>query len=96
MMRGLLRIILTVGIMLVLSSVYVCAADIVDSGSCGENLTWSLDSEGILKISGTGIMEDYLISANGGEVRAPWYYKKSDILDISIGSGVTKIGRAHV
>ena len=32
------------------------AEDIVDSGTCGENLTWTLDSEETLTISGTGEM----------------------------------------
>ena len=30
------------------------AAEIVDSGTCGDNLTWSLDNGGTLTISGTG------------------------------------------
>lgn len=29
------------------------------SGTCGENLTWTLDAEGTLTISGTGDMEDW-------------------------------------
>ena len=41
----------------------VFAAEIVDSGYCGgegdgTNLTWTLDSDGLLTISGTGEMED--------------------------------------
>ena len=35
------------------------AAETVDSGSCGSNLTWSLDSDGTLRIMGTGQMYDY-------------------------------------
>ena len=35
------------------------AAEILDSGSCGENVTWTLDSNGVLTISGTGPMTDY-------------------------------------
>ena len=35
------------------------AAGIVASGSCGENLTWTLDDEGTLVISGEGPMTDY-------------------------------------
>lgn len=30
------------------------AAEITDSGSCGDNLTWTLDSEGTLTVSGSG------------------------------------------
>ena len=37
--------------------------DIVESGTCGENLTWTLDEEGTLTISGTGAMEDYTDSS---------------------------------
>lgn len=40
----------------------VFAADIVASGTCGaqgDNLAWSLDSDGTLTISGTGEMHDY-------------------------------------
>lgn len=44
------------------------AAEIVDSGTCGENVTWTLDSAGTLTISGTGLMKDYI---NGN--LAPWY-----------------------
>ena len=34
-------------------------ADVVDSGTCGANLTWSLDSEGTLTISGTGKITNF-------------------------------------
>ena len=33
---------------------------IVDSGTCGANLTWTLNSDGVLTISGTGAMRDYV------------------------------------
>lgn len=32
----------------------VSAATVVQSGTCGENLTWTLDDEGTLVISGGG------------------------------------------
>ena len=37
------------------------SAEIVDSGSCGENLTWSLDNNGTLTISGEGEMGDFTV-----------------------------------
>ena len=33
--------------------------NIYDSGSCGENVTWTLTADGTLTISGTGAMTDY-------------------------------------
>lgn len=56
-----------------------------DSGECGANLTWSIDTlEGVLRISGTGAMEQY-----------PWseYRRKyrDDITDVVIEEGVTSI-----
>ena len=33
---------------------YIYAATVVDSGTCGDNATWSLNSSGTLTISGTG------------------------------------------
>ena len=35
------------------------AAEVVDSGDCGTNVTWALDSTGTLTISGSGEMHDY-------------------------------------
>ena len=32
------------------------------SGQCGESLTWTLDKEGVLTISGTGDMSDFSAS----------------------------------
>ncbi len=60
------------------------AATVVDSGTCGDNLTWTLDSEGTLTISGSGAMEDY------GMAKAPWYQKQ--ITAVVIEPGVTTIG----
>ena len=45
------------------------AADIVASGKCGANLTWTLDSEGTLTIDGNGSMYDYEYNNQW----APWF-----------------------
>ena len=65
----------------------------VPSGNCGaegDNLTWSLDSDGTLTISGTGAMKDYDFYV--GE-RSPWDSKKGQIQNVVIGDGVTTIGK---
>ena len=37
-------------------------AETVASGECGDNLTWTLDDQGTLTISGTGKMWDWYIN----------------------------------
>ena len=59
----------------------VPAKKTIASGSCGENLTWTLDEEGTLTISGTGAMDS-----------APWKQKK--IQKVIIEEGVTTITRS--
>jgi len=61
---------------------------IIDSGTCGvngDNLTWELDNDGLLTISGEGDMQSYY-------EHAPWFAYASNINEASIGSGVTSIG----
>ena len=38
---------------------YADGSSIVDSGTCGDNLTWTLDDAGTLTISGTGKMTSH-------------------------------------
>ena len=66
------------------------AATIIDSGTCGDNLTWTLDSAGTLTISGTGEMNDYLYGVN--QSSSPWYDKRDVVKKISISYGVTRVG----
>ncbi len=68
------------------SGLFVVEAGAANSGICGENLTWSLDS-GVLTISGTGPMSDYSKSSH-----APWSRLKSNIKLLVIDNGVTTIG----
>ena len=58
---------------------------VVQSGSCGENVTWTWDNDGILTISGKGPMTDY-----DGYGDLPWH--TFPIKTIIIKSGVTSIG----
>lgn len=62
---------------------------VVESGTCGENLTWTLDAAGTLTVSGTGAMEDYHIYINKG---APWRQSRDSIKAVVVENGVTAIG----
>ena len=82
--------------------------NIVDSGTCGDNLTWTLTEDGTLTISGTGEMDDYdFINTTHGYynndnqvIYSPWgkYTDSNSLLytyvitHIDICSGVTSIG----
>ncbi len=56
------------------------------SGTCGENLTWTLDTEtGVLTISGTGPMEEFSFGAS------PWD-SQGAIRSVVIEDSVTSIG----
>ena len=71
-----------------LFTVSAAAADAPTSGTCGENLTWTLDTTGTLTISGTGAMEEYKAFYS-----APWEQYRKDIQNVEIKSGVTSIGK---
>ena len=62
------------------------SADVITSGSCGTNVTYTLDDKGTLTISGTGVMNDY------DYFSAPWYSRHSQIKTAKIEPGVTSIG----
>ena len=66
------------------------AASAASSGNCGDsgsNVTWSLDDNGTLTISGSGKIEDYR-----SDFDQPWYSNRSDITSVVIEPGVTSIG----
>ena len=60
--------------------------EVVDSGTCGDNLTWTLYDDGELLITGTGAMYDY------GYGVSPWYDYRSSIKSVNISDSVTAIG----
>ena len=60
------------------------------SGTCGENVNWTLDGDGTLFITGTGAMYNY---KNSWGERAPWYEDYTDyITSVVISDGVTTVG----
>ena len=93
-----MALILVLTLVLSVGSVSAAEPTIVDSGNCGKdgsNVTWTLDSTGLLTISGTGEMADYeskTDSASGEEITtAPWGNQAKTAV---IGDGVTGIGNA--
>ena len=71
------------------------SAEIIDSSNCGangDNLTWTLDSTGLLTIRGTGAMADYSVKDETGRyiTTTPWGMSPSRIV---IEPGVTSIGK---
>ena len=81
-MSMLLALVMVVG-MVALLPLQVNAAE-ATSGTCGKNLTWTLDADGTLTISGTGAMYNY--NQNN---RVPW---PSTIKKIFLTDGITSIG----
>lgn len=62
--------------------------NIIDQGTCGDNLTWTLDENGLLTISGTGSMYDFPSNWD-----TPWHDDHSDsIRSLIVKEGVTSIG----
>ena len=93
MKKRLLSFVLAVLMIASLLPATALAADIVASGTCGaegdgSNLTWTLNSDGVLKIEGSGKMEDYM----SGEYDTPWCNYNRQIQEVSISAGVTYIG----
>lgn len=66
------------------------SAETVNSGSCGENATWSYnESTKTLTISGSGKMDDYEEYA---AYTYPWRQCPENAENIVIGNGITNIG----
>ena len=74
------------------------AASVVDSGSCGDKLTWSLSDDGTLTISGKGAMDNYkfdgydYLANSYYYTDAPWDTYRYHIKSVVIENGVTSIG----
>ncbi|MBE6625801.1 MAG: hypothetical protein E7628_01285 [Ruminococcaceae bacterium] len=69
---------------------------IIDSGECGDNLTWTLYADGELVIEGTGDMWDYDASyvPNLGKhiTFAPWGTYENRLTKLTLTEGITLIG----
>jgi len=88
MKRGALRILLCAALLGLFCLTAGAATDtVVASGSCGENVTYTLYSDRELVIAGTGAMTEWEDSS-----QIPWYAYRDSIRAANIGDGVTTIG----
>ncbi len=86
-MKRLLSLILAFAMLASFAWAMPVSAETVAQGTCGESLTWVLDSEGTLTISGTGAMTNYSWSKHPS-----WYDYRNSIKKVVIGEGVTSVG----
>ena len=77
----LLAIVMMVGLLAFFSTT-ASAAQVVDSGSCGDNAGYTLYADGRLVITGTGGIWDYA------------FYENDKITSLEIGNGISAIGIA--
>ncbi len=86
--RKVLSVLLAVLMLAATLSVCAVPASAMDeTGSLGDNVTWSLNRwTGAMVISGTGPMRDYSYTQNP-------FFSNEDIKTVTIESGVTSIGR---
>ena len=57
-------------------------------GSCGTDSNWTLDANGLLMISGSGLMYDYCSSMPG------WYDVRDQVKSVVIANGVSSVGQS--
>ena len=57
-----------------------------DFGTCGNDIAWTLSTNGVLTLRGNGKMTDYAMG------KAPWNQYSKDITTLDIGCGITSIG----
>ena len=74
-------------ILLIATCIPFAAGAATGSGKCGPKTTWSLNSSGVLTISGTGATDDWNL-----ENPAPWYNLRSSIKKVVIKDGVGRLG----
>ena len=91
MKKSLIYTLIFVTLLLVLiclpSFCFAAGEDVVDYGTCGDDLEWELTEDGTLTISGSGAMDDYFYQDQ------PWFSYMDQIKAVVIGNEVTYIGR---
>ena len=63
----------------------------VDSGTCGLNVTWTLYTNGLLKLDGTGPMTQY-----NDPSKLPYFTYREQVTAMEIGKGITELSNFTV
>ena len=95
-----IKYILTVVALVVLTAVLAVSVgaeehgEVIDSGECGDNLTWVLYEDGLLEIDGTGEMENYSSTYSNSSyyTTAPWGKHLSELKTLKLNEGILSIG----
>jgi surface antigen len=74
--------------------------EIIDRGYCGEegdgtNISWTLDTEGVLRIEGSGRMKSWSMEdawPGSGGVLADWHRYYEEIKAVNVSSGINGLG----
>lgn len=100
-------IVLFVSLLLMLGMIPAHAAGTVASGACGEHLTWTLNADGVLTVSGTGEMiksnewgttyrkdiKEVIIEVNASSVAAHAFYDCPNLKKVTFPASLKEIGR---
>lgn len=70
--------------------IYEEEGEVIASGTCGDNLTWVLNADGVFTVTGTGSMSDDYLNSSGKD--SPWYQYREQIKTIVLSDGVTATG----
>lgn len=86
MPKRLVRLLIVVCMLAITVCLLTATVSAAESGTCGDDLIWTLDDTGTLTISGTGNMDDWDWWAS------PFFPYRSSINTVVICDGVTTIG----
>lgn len=71
--------------------------NIIASGNCGDNITWTIDNEGELHLSGSGPMYDYYVLYGSSDQNtglfSPEWFGTNFVKTLVIDEGITTVGR---
>ncbi|MBR4991013.1 MAG: leucine-rich repeat protein [Oscillospiraceae bacterium] len=91
MNKRIISLIVTLCLICSMVPMSVSAVTVIVSGTCGKNLRWQLDEDGLLTISGTGAMTDFDFYDYEKDA-APWAAYSDQIETVFVSNGVTSIG----